>query len=139
MTRELARGLNQAILALAPAHIVRDIAPASYREMIAAPGIIWAGGSERTIYGDAKVNYAFRAWHDLCHRLGGWDFSLPGEIATCSLQCRQLRNLLPRCPQAWLDILIADAVGQARYASGHDGQFPVDQASFVLERIGHRV
>src|SRR3712207_4164474 len=53
--------------------------------------VVWSGGSEKTIYVDPTVNYAFRAWHDWHH----WRHSLPftpdGERAVCELQCRDLR------------------------------------------------
>ena len=46
-------------------------------------------GADNTIFGAPEVNYAFRAWHDWCHWMGGFDFSLYGECATCNMQIEQ--------------------------------------------------
>jgi hypothetical protein len=51
---------------------------------------VWSGASEEMIYDNADVNFAFRAWHDLCHWKGQFPFTLEGKIATCEMQCRQL-------------------------------------------------
>jgi len=65
--------------------------PETYEELIAlldAGGrmLVYSGASERTIYGDPEVNYAFRAWHDWCHWRGRYDFSYEGERAACAMQ-----------------------------------------------------
>lgn len=62
------RELNIAILAMAPPFEARATAPATFREVMdcATSGrvVVWDGASDATIYGDARVNHAFRAWHD---------------------------------------------------------------------------
>ena len=60
--------------------------------------IVWAGGSDLTIYGDREANYAFRAWHDWCYWRNNLDHSMAGEITACRMQCGhivQLYGLLP--------------------------------------------
>ncbi len=43
---------------------------------------VYAGGSDKTIYINARFNHVFRAWHDAIHleqnlsfKKNGWDFS----------------------------------------------------------------
>src|SRR5208282_1357378 len=73
-------------------------APETYEELIAhldAGGrmVVYSGGSERTIYGDPEVNFAFRAWHDWCHWRGRHDFSQEGERVACAMQSEHLVTL----------------------------------------------
>jgi hypothetical protein len=112
-------------------------APSTYRELkahVAATGrlVVYAGASDRTIYGDPAVNHAFRAWHDYCHLLGGYDTSFVGEVAVCRAQERQLLHRYGDSERTfrWKKIVEADIIGQARYFERH-GTFPVDQAAFV--------
>ena len=122
--------LNRVIIALAPRFEARDHAPETFRDMLAAPGIIWAGNSERTIYGDANVNHAFRAWHDMHHARGLWDFSIAGEYATLRSQVRELLSVFPRAPSLWVRALWWEVVGQGLHLQTH-GTFPCDQIAFV--------
>lgn len=135
-------GLNQAILDITAELLpngfdVSPHAPSTYQELKARMGrtgrlVVYAGASDRTIYGDPAVNHAFRAWHDHCHLEGGHDTSFVGEVATCRLQTR---HLLHRYGDSWRTwrwqrIVEAEIIGQARHFDRH-GQFPVDQARFV--------
>ncbi len=129
------RAFNQAILSLAPVYSVSDHAPELFPDLMqAGPLVIWAGASEGTIYDDARVNWAFRAWHDQCHKLGQFDFTLAGEIATHNMQARQLAEAFPRAPMLWFNVLRAEVIGQAHYSEEH-GFFPADQNHFILEAI----
>src|SRR6266404_5349587 len=61
---------NRRILSLAPPFQASDYAPSSLeslKEQSLGSLVVWSGASEGTIYGDAKVNHAFRAWHDSLH------------------------------------------------------------------------
>ena len=98
--------------------------------------LVWSGGCEQTIYTHPNINVAFRAWHDHCHWVGGYDFSLEGEIAACDLQCRQLLehhgdNPVTRC---WCALIRAEVIGQALYYQRHK-RFPEDQRAFVAEYL----
>lgn len=122
--------LNAAILELAPAFTVRDEVPSTFPQIMAAPGIVWSGGSDATIYGDARVNWAFRAWHDATHCTMLYDFSFAGEAMTCEAQIAELLQRYPNAPALWPAILRAEVIGQALHYQQH-GQFPEDQRAFV--------
>lgn len=126
---------NQAILFLAPLHVTRGHAPGTFEEIMQAPGIVWEGASDATVFGDARVNHAFRAWHDAHHIAGQFDFSLTGEIATMRAQQRDLVRAFPSCPAWALDIIAAEVQGQAEYFAAH-GAFPLDQIAFTLNHAG---
>ena len=93
------RELNQAILALAGGHVAQAVAPATFRDLMrvghAAVLPVWEGASDRTLYGDPRINHAARAWHDRAHLAGGFDFTPAGERAACALQLRQLEAFAP--------------------------------------------
>lgn len=123
--------LNAAILVMAPKHVAQAQAPGTFAELMAsAPGIVWDGASQDTIFCDARVNHAFRAWHDDCHRAGQFAFDLAGEIATAELQKRQLRARFNSAPQWAQDLIEAEVVAQARFYEAH-GFFPPDQGQFT--------
>lgn len=139
MRNNLARlipDLNRAILLLAPMHAAQARAPSSLREVMAAQQScaaipIWDGASHATIYRDARVNHAFRAWHDATHASlpDAHAFTLDGERLTCEAQCRQLLNLWPQAaPLA--AVVRAEVIGQAEYFAAF-GAFPTDQAAFI--------
>src|SRR5208337_2128711 len=116
---------------------VSDAAPETYEELVAlldAGGrmLVYSGGSERTIYGDPEVNFAFRAWHDWCHWRGRYDFSHEGERAACAMQGDHLVTLYGASPQTlrWRRILQAEIIGQRDYFDQH-GAFPQDPRTFV--------
>jgi len=123
---------------------VSDEAPETYEELIAHLDagrrmLVYSGGSERTIYGDPEVNFAFRAWHDWCHWRGRHDFSMKGERAACAMQGEHLVTLYGESPQTrvWRRILQAEIIGQRDYFDRH-GTFPVDQRAFVAAYLaGH--
>lgn len=87
--------LNQAILNLAKQSVgefeISDDAPSTYAQLCSHLDagktlVVAQEGSAQTIFGDPRINYAFRAWHDWCHWSGGFDFSLQGETNTCMMQ-----------------------------------------------------
>lgn len=124
--------LNRVVLALAPQHVARSHAPASFDELMraGAPLPVWEGASGDTIWGDARVNHAFRAWHDDAHRRGLCDFSIDGEARACEIQCRDILAAYPRAPQLWLDTMRAEVNGQVQFFVTN-GAFPIDQTGLV--------
>lgn len=110
---------------------VNSIAPATFQELKAnSTGIltVWDGASDNTIYGDANVNHAFRAWHDALHLKLNASFTLEGEILVAKEQSRLIGSDLLG------DILIAEVKGQAEYFNKH-GQFPVNQVEFITNYL----
>lgn len=96
------------------------------------PMTVWAGASERTVYADPQVNFAFRAWHDWCHWQGDYDLSIDGEAAASSMQRRLLvaRYGNGDLTVRWSGIIDAEINGQAQYHARHQ-RFPDDQRGFV--------
>ena len=120
---------------------VSDDAPQTYAQLKALLDtgkrlIVWSGGCEQIIYTHPNINVAFRAWHDHCHWMGGYDFSLEGEIAACDLQCRQLLEHHGDNPvtQSWCALIRDEVIGQGLYYQRHK-RFPEDQRAFVAEYL----
>ncbi len=132
------RELQRAILLLAPEFEARDDAPATFAELLSIEGRArlpaWRGASDRCIYGAPEINFAFRAWHDAVHLAGRFDFSPAGERRTCQEQIRQFYYKFPAAPAAVAALLDVEINGQVEYFVRR-GQFPVDQARFVAERL----
>lgn len=94
--------------------------------------LVWSGASDKTIFGDCEINYAFRAWHDASHIRGGFDFSLSGEIQTAGLQALDLMSIYGKgkAYDAFERLLFAEIIGQALYERANGG-FPIDQIGFA--------
>jgi hypothetical protein len=124
---KLCGSLNEKIVKLAPTHRVADVAPGSYEELkrLDSGLVVFAGGSDLTIYGDRAVNWAFRAWHDKLHRELNAPFTLEGETRVALEQARILSGYHGA-------IVIAEVTEQARYFETH-GHFPVDQIAFMKQ------
>lgn len=132
------RELRRAILRLAPNHTARDTAPSSWDELARYRGNVlpvWSGESERTIWGDARVNYAFRAWHDSTHRALSADFTLAGETRVIEAQISALITLYPSAPNWLARLLRIEGIDQV-IEFQCSGRFPADQLTFVTERFG---
>lgn len=97
--------------------------------------LVWAGASDRTIYGDATVNHAMRAWHDYHHLAGQHDFSLAGEFAACARQIAHLRHAMPQAPSLWSRLIWLEVIGQSLYADA-TGHFITDQVAWTLAQLG---
>jgi hypothetical protein len=89
-------------------------------------------GVQRTIFGDAEVSAAFRAWRAWCHWRERFDFSAAGERAVCTLQAEHFVTLYGESEQIdeWRRILHAEIIGQREHCD-RTGAFPVDQRAFV--------
>lgn len=131
--------LESAILALAPPHVATQTAPSNLPELLAAweryildgtPLPVYDGACDRTIYSSARVNHAFRAWHDSIHVTLAAEFNAAGERAVSAAAVETLRRW-PGITQADLLAMHFEVVGQLEYAARHGGEFPVDQAAFI--------
>ena len=136
--RILDRGLNAAVLHLADVYCPRgyDVSPTAPETLEGLKALdrmcVSSGHSEGTIFGDPEVNYAFRAWHDACHLLGDYPFTLEGETDACSMQCNQLVALYgAEKAGPWCKMLRAEVIGQACYIERWH-EFPVNQVKFDL-------
>ena len=141
-TKPLDRGLNAAILHIAgklfrTGYDVSADAPSTFKALKAHLDagkrmVVYNGGSDRTIYDDDEVNFAFRAWHDWCHWRYGLSFSPAGEMATCIAQISHLKELFgqSQTTERWADILWAEVAGQSQYYARHKA-FVQDQRGFV--------
>jgi hypothetical protein len=85
-------------------------------------------GSETSIYGDAGVNMAFRAWHDAIHLRHGLSFAPEDEIEVAHIQCASVGIARDKA------LLWAGVAGQVRYFEAF-GEFPTDQTAFVLDYV----
>ena len=100
---------------------------------------VWGGGSERTIFGDAETNYAFRAWHDWHHIDGDLPFTFEGEAEVCQRQLADLARLYGNdtmTQAGWAALLVIEVIGQRAYEDRH-GAFPDDQRAFAVECLRH--
>lgn len=132
------RELKRAVIRLAPNHTARDTAPGTWDELARYRGSVlpvWSGESDRTIWGDARVNHAFRAFHDSTHIRLGADFTLAGETAVIEAQISALYALYPSAPNWWARLLRIEGIDQVKEYQ-RAGAFPVDQVAFVTGRFG---
>jgi hypothetical protein len=92
--------------------------------------------SSRTIFGDKRVNWMFRAWHDQCHLIANAGFDVQGEYAASQVQIQQMRHAGVSSPffEALVDI---EVNGQGQYFA-ETGQFPVDQYDFTVLHLQAR-
>ena len=90
-----------------------------------------ADNCDRTVYTSARVNRAFRAWHDALHLHYGLDFTYAGEMFTAQKHIEAMTGQLGFFEENAKAILWADTAGQSEYFRIH-GEFPVDQRAFVL-------
>lgn len=119
------RDINNKILKLAPKHQVADLAPSTELELFNSPSlVVWSGASDNTIFGDARVNYAFRALHDALHLKTRRDFSPDSEIELGRIQANQFSGLMA-------DLIYVEVSLQAKYYK-ETGLFVADQVSFDL-------
>lgn len=135
MNQDAVRFVNGLILRQAAklTYRVADLAPSTERDLFNTSGlVIWSGASEGTIYGDASVNWGFRALHDALHLKTRMDFSVDAEIELGRIQASQYESDLMR------ELVFAEVAGQAAYYK-QNGVFVSDQATFTmahLEKMG---
>jgi hypothetical protein len=129
------RELNNLILNSAPQHEVRDVAPSTFQDLLASTGlVIWSGESDHTIFGDARVNWAFRALHDSLHLKIQLDFSPRAEIELGRIQANQYSGLMA-------DLVYIETAGQAEHYL-KTGRFVLNQVEFTISefrKIGYKL
>lgn len=96
--------------------------------------VVWAGSSERTVFGNRADNWRFRAWHDATHLALGEGFDRRGELATLREQIRRVVALrLPLTVERNVcRLLDIEVRGQLAYLDRF-GAFPDDQRAFAGE------
>lgn len=126
------REAKNLILNTAPIHEVRDSAPSTELELFNGPAmlVVWSGASDSTIWGDRRVNWAFRALHDALHLKTGLGFSPEVEIELGRMQASQYDGLLA-------DLVYIEVAGQAEHYL-RTRQFVVDQVEFTLHELRKR-
>lgn len=120
-----------------PEYSAADTAPDNHRDMLQAYHatgriIVWAGASDATVWGDARLNHLFRAWHDYCHIGQGACYQVDcfkpiHEYAVADYQCIGLGDRLARLVQI-------EVSEQAKHYE-RTGQFVTDQIAFTLHRM----
>jgi hypothetical protein len=126
----LSVALNQKLLDLAPAYSVAEDAPSTYEVLRARTSslVVYSGASDNTIYGDPRVNYAFRAWHDSLHIRLQAGFSVKDEIRVAIESARVLGG------GTLGDIIYTEIVDQRLYAE-HTGEFVNNQVDFMVSHL----
>lgn len=91
---------------------------------------VWTGSSDKTIFGEAKVNHMFRAWHDYIHISQHIGYDIPGEVLVCEIQKAQL-------PDHWIlekELIQSEVVGQVLHFDRFN-EFVKDQRRFTVKYI----
>ena len=129
------REVNNLILTTAPTHSVADVAPNTFKALLNQPTlVIWSGESDCTIFGDARVNWAFRALHDALHLKTGIGFTPAEEIELGRIQANQYTGLM-------VDLVYIEVAGQAEHYL-KTGRFVSNQIEFTinsLRKIGYKI
>lgn len=125
--------INNAVLRMASklAYRVADNAPNTFGDLQACGKelVIWSGASDKTIYGDCRVNWAFRAWHDSLHLKTGLIFHVDHEIELGRIQASLCDS------QLVADLIYCEVAGQAEHYK-QTGEFVTDQLSFTIKKMG---
>lgn len=119
------KSLNNIILSKAQrlTYSVADAAPSTLGELQQGSLIVWSGASDHTIYQDASVNHAFRAWHDSWHKRLDAPFNAHGELLVAQAQCLEVNSSVVS------EFIMVEIMGQLEYYQQH-GSFPVNQQAF---------
>lgn len=99
---------------------------------------VWTGASQQTIFGDAEMNWRFRAWHDSVHIAHALPFTMAGETMAAYIQCAQLIRTMPENGTERgkaLQLILCEVIGQAHEYELH-GAFPADQLAFTAAHLG---
>lgn len=145
--KPLSRAFNVAVL-----HITSKVFPCGFDVSADAPQdfdslmtyyretgrvCAWNGASDKTIFADSDVNFAFRAWHDSKHVLHWFPFTLLGEIGALKCQKVDVRACYDgAAADLFCRLLDAEIYGQFRYNEKHGG-FPIEQAAFARAYLIH--
>lgn len=115
---------------------VADQAPNTIQDLIQAPTlVVWSGQSDKTVWNEARVNWAFRALHDALHLETGLGFTPQDEIELGRIQASRYDSQLLQ------DLIYIEVSGQAEHYL-KTGQFVVDQVEFAkinLKKLGYNL
>ena len=139
--RPLSVAFNVAVLHIASRVLpcgfdVSENAPQTFDSLVAhhektGRVLVWNGASDKTIFGDPEINFAFRAWHDSRHIVGNHDFTWKGETAGLEAQQADVRTIYDGPNATFFCRLIdAEICGQKTYQDKRGG-FPLDQIGFA--------
>lgn len=116
-------------------YTVKDVAPSTENELFSTTGlVVWSGASDNTIFGDARVNWAFRALHDALHLKTGIGFDPLMEVELGRIQASKYTGLLA-------DLVYCEVAEQAKHYLT-TGVFVQDQVAFTLnylKGIGYKI
>lgn len=124
----------------------RDVpdAPNNYADLLTAwrkskqTGLalpVWDGGSDKTVYDNPGVNFAFRFWHDSLHCMHGLTFKTSDEITIGIMQTADVSAYFG-ADSIESKIMYADTVLQSQYYQRHK-EFVNDQYAFVEMHVMH--
>lgn len=109
--------------------LVKDFAPNTENELFSSTSlIVWSGASDKTLYNDPKVNYAFRALHDVLHLETQYSFNVESEIELGRIQASLFDSDIMR------ELIFAEVSLQAKHY-GMTGEFVADQVTFNLKHL----
>lgn len=139
MMRKAARtardiGFSYEPVTQAPVTMQGLLAAFQHSQEAAAPLPVWEGGSDRTIYGLAEANYAFRYLHDLVHCITGYGMETDGELRVHTRLAKVL-GVEVYTPVMGLEdrLYWIDTAGQTYLAEYTGGKFTDDQFQFALD------
>lgn len=131
LNQEALKFVNNTLLTQAAAlqYIVKSEAPGTEKALFNSPSlVIWNGASDKTVFQDPSVNYAFRALHDKLHLETGLDFSVESEIELGRIQASKYNSDL------MAELIYAEVVLQAEYYK-ETGTFVKNQVDFTMSHL----
>lgn len=133
----LADALHRAARAAGlPRWQARDAAPQTLPDVLnsnTATGAltVWAGASDRTVWGDPRLNHLFRSWHDWAHVRTGAGFAPAAEIALAEWQAAEAERSVG---SAFARLVFLEIAGQAsEYLK--TGRFLSNQLEWTLSQL----
>lgn len=127
--------LKRTILKYVPPYVACSNAPNAWKDLQkfknAAILPVYAGSCDNTIYGDAAINVAFRAWHDWIHLQYGLSFTPDNEqqvAAIHALHCDNENDAI---------VIYADVMSQVEHYQ-RTGEYSDHQIHTVIEWLEAR-
>lgn len=96
--------------------------------------------SDNTIFGEPRLNWYFRYWHDMAHLATGAPFTADGERIAATYQMTQvwaLQGPSDADKRRWCAIIDVEVNGQVDYYLTH-GEFVSDQRGFAALELAKR-
>lgn len=129
--QDLIRFVNQKIMQDAKrlTYAVSSVAPSTEIELFGSTSlVIWSGASDKTIFCDESVNWAFRALHDSMHLKTGLGFDVESEKELGRIQASQYESDVMR------ELIFCQITMQADHF-GTTGQFVVNDFDFTMSHL----